>query len=354
MASMPGFGDAPSCGDPSRNLLDDAFTQFLNFKADKSDATHRAYRSDYDGIRHAIADHTGVPAGELTLSDALPKEVLWTCFGARFRGKPASSRKRCWSTWNSLCDFLVDQELILSNPMRHLSKGGAGTPPAPPKAIEAPDVNRLLTQLAMPNPDDPHTWRDRDLALILSGLLLGLRTGDMISLDIGDFTPRHDEPGAMTISILGKGSKYRVLTSEPELTQILEGYLASRAQRFPDTVPPARRTERNLWKRFAPDQPLFVGSDGQRITRGTIQYRVKRAYSRAGIVPSPGASTHRLRHTFAIQLAESGVPVHTLMSLLGHSALSSTQKYLEASGVATRDAARSNPLYKSLPRSPET
>lgn len=334
---------------PAPLPLDAAFDEYMAFKADVAEATAKAYRNDYGNLRELLARNLRIKPNELTVEDLKNKPVLWSSFGSQFKDRPASSRQRAWSTWNGLCEFLVNQDYLPANPMRSVRKRNSGAPPPPPKAIEGPDVYRLLAQLAMPDQDDNNGWRERDLALILSGLLLGLRTGDMINLNIRDFTARHDEPGAMTIRLLGKGSKYRHVTAEPALTQVLEKYLTSRAKRFPGTIPDGRRTRRNPWRRFDPEQPLFVGSDGERITRGTVQYRVKRAYARAGITPTPGANTHRLRHTFAIQLAESGVPVHLLMTLLGHSSLASTQKYLEASGVATREAARSNPLYAAIP-----
>lgn len=349
MSRTPHVDGDPTDPDPSTLSLDTAFDEYMAYKADVSEATAKAYRNDYVNLRELIARNLRVEPDHLTVGHLRDKTVLWTSFGFQFKGRPASSRQRAWSTWNGLCEFMVNQDYLAANPMRAVRKQSAGAPPPPPKAIEGPDVFRLLAQLAMPDKDDPNGWRERDLALVLSGLLLGLRTGDMIKLNIGDFTARHDEPGAMTIQLLGKGSKYRHATAEPELTQILEKYLTSRAKRFPDTIPDGLRKKRNPWKRFGPEQPLFVGADGERITRGTIQYRIKRAYSRAGITPSPGANTHRLRHTFAIQLAESGVPVHVLMALLGHKSMASTQKYLEASGAATREAARSNPLYAAIP-----
>ena len=69
--------------------------------------------------------------------------------------------------------------------------------------------------------------------------------------------------------------------------------------------------------------PLFVGSDGDRITRATLQYRVLRAFRRAGIDAdrARGALVHGLRHTFATELANADVSVYTLMKLLGHESM---------------------------------
>jgi hypothetical protein len=69
---------------------------------------------------------------------------------------------------------------------------------------------------------------------------------------------------------------------ESALVELLERYLDGRATRFPATV--KRRSSPGgglaAWPSAA---PLFVGADGDRITRGTLQYPVVRAFRRAGI-----------------------------------------------------------------------
>jgi site-specific recombinase XerD len=96
--------------------------------------------------------------------------------------------------------------------------------------------------------------------------------------------------------------------------------------------------------------PLFVGSDGDRITRGTLQYRVLRAFRRAGIDAerARGALVHGLRHTFATELANSDVNVYTLMNLLGHEPMVTFQRYVTAASTETRAAASQNRLYGRL------
>ena len=96
--------------------------------------------------------------------------------------------------------------------------------------------------------------------------------------------------------------------------------------------------------------PLFVGADGDRITRGTLQYRVLRAFRRAGIDAdrARGALVHGLRHTFATELANADVSVYTLMKLLGHESMVTSQRYVTAAGTETRTAAAQNKLYSLL------
>ena len=110
---------------------------------------------------------------------------------------------------------------------------------------------------------------------------------------------RRTDDGAV-IHVRGKGGKDRRIPIEPALVEVLERYLDSRATRFPATA--KRRSSPGgglaAWPTAA---PLFVGTDGERITRGTLQYRVLRAFRRAGIDAdrARGALVHGLRHCAA-------------------------------------------------------
>jgi integrase len=86
--------------------------------------------------------------------------------------------------------------------------------------------------------------------------------------------------------------------------------------------------------------PLFVGADGERITHGTLQYRVPRAVRRAGIDAdrAHGALVHGLRHTYATS-SNADVSVYTLMKLLGHESMVTSQRNVTAAGTETRTAA---------------
>jgi integrase len=97
------------------------------------------------------------------------------------------------------------------------------------------------------------------------------------------------------------------------------------------------------------EAPLFVGIDGERITRGTLQYRVLRAFKKAGVdgQRARGALVHGLRHTDAIELANADVKVSALMKLLGHESMVTSQRYV-AAGAENRAAAGKNPLYSRI------
>jgi site-specific recombinase XerD len=157
---------------------------------------------------------------------------------------------------------------------------------------------------------------------------------------------RTDDGGVLHVH--GKGNKDRRIPFGRELLDVLERYLETRAARFPQ----ARRRPpgTDALSRFSPTAPLFLGADGERITRGTLQYRILRAFKKAGINserPS-GALVHGLRHTFATELANANVSVYTLMKLLGHESMVTSQRYVDGAGADTRSAAERNPLYDLL------
>ncbi|WP_396913443.1 tyrosine-type recombinase/integrase, partial [Mycolicibacterium sp.] len=150
------------------------------------------------------------------------------------------------------------------------------------------------------------------------------------------------------IHVKGKGGKDRVVPVEAVLLKVIDAYLDSRVLRFPDAVKRRAGSSVAGLSRWPARSPLFVGRDGERITRGTLQSRIKRAFKLAGpdAQPVPGAMVHGLRHTFATELANSDVSVYVLMKLLGHESITTSQRYVAAAGTETRTAAAQNQLYE--------
>lgn len=85
--------------------------------------------------------------------------------------------------------------------------------------------------------------------------------------------------------------------------------------------------------------------------REHLQSRIKRAFKRTGpdAQPALGALVHGLRRTYASELAGSDGSVYTLMKLLGHESMTTSQRYVTAAGAETRSAAAQNPLYTLIP-----
>jgi len=138
-------------------------------------------------------------------------------------------------------------------------------PKALPKSLPADAVSALLAAVSA-GPQRPRStdWLERDRALIITGLLAGLRADEMLRANIGDV--RRAGYGAV-IQVRGKGDKDRRIPIEAVLVDVLDHYLDSRAARFPGAT--KRRSPTGGLAAWPASAPLFVGGDGQRITRRT-------------------------------------------------------------------------------------
>ena len=316
--------------------------------AKRSPHTVKAYRLDLHAVRGHLAGVCGVPEDGLVLGDVTVR-ALRSAFAVFAAERQPASVRRAWSVWNNFCNFLVSEGVSDGNPMASIAQ--PKKPQHIPKAFSPTAINQLvdtITVEAQRPAESARDWPQRDLALIATLLLTGIRSDELIRLDVGSILGGRDTP---VLRVLGKGAIEREIPLEDSWTAIVSTYLEERYARFPT----ARRRHRDrddlpVWERHDPADPLFVGADGTRITRGTLQYRVRRIYRRAGIESERkrGALAHALRHTFATSLADSGATMVELQQLLGHRSLQTVQVYTSATNDAVRHAARHNPVYGLL------
>lgn len=90
------------------------------------------------------------------------------------------------------------------------------------------------------------------------------------------------------------------------------------------------------------ENPVFMSHIKTRITTRSIQRAVHLRLELAGI--DKKASTHTLRHTFATHLMQRGADIVTIAECLGHTSLSTTQRYTHVSMVEViRDYDKAHP-----------
>jgi integrase/recombinase XerD len=210
----------------------------------------------------------------------------------------------------------------------------AVTPPKPEKpAIEPFSKSDVEAMLAVCKQSEPYTrpgkrecsntrpTAERDRAIILLLLDTGARASEICA------NPRLKTPGLqiqdvdhrnLTIRVMGKGDKERIVPISARTSKALWRYLLSR----PDAVP---------------TEYVFTNQRGGPLTSSGLLQLIRRLGQRAGI---SNAHPHRFRHTFAINFLRNGGNSLELQRLLGHSTLEMVKRYVALAQVDLENAHR--------------
>lgn len=133
----------------------------------------------------------------------------------------------------------------------------------------------------------------------------GARIGSILSARVSDY--RSED---MTIRVMDKGGKERILYLSPSAQTALEDYLML-------TRPIYTAGKDAPW--------LFVSHHGAKLTRQVAAEIISRIAARAGI--EKRVTPHVLRHSIATHLLERGMDVRLVQEFLGHARLGTTQIY---------------------------
>ena len=199
--------------------------------------------------------------------------------------------------------------------------------------IETPKLKRQLPKhlsvdesvdlLSAVSSDTSSKNRERDYAILTLFLNCGMRLSELAGISLRDID--HE---MRSLRVIGKGSKERIVYLNDACRAALGDYL----------------THRLATPTKAAENALFISSRGQRISVKTVQYIVKKYLESAGL-GNKGYSTHKLRHTAATLMYQTGdVDIRVLKDILGHEQLNTTQIYTHVSDRGMEAAMSKNPL----------
>ena len=170
----------------------------------------------------------------------------------------------------------------------------------PPEPLSADEVRRLLKQ---PSNRAPTGIRNRALLVIL--YRGGLRCSEALAL-----RPKDLDVDAGTVRVLhGKGDKSRLVGLDAGAMAIIQVWLDKRASLG-----------------FTGRQTLICTLRGKPVSGRYVRSLLPRLAAKAGIEKRVHA--HGLRHSMAAELSAEGVPLPLIQSQLGHSNLSTTDRYI--------------------------
>jgi len=264
------------------------FLRHLSLEKDASPHTLRSYRSDL----LEFAKYAGGGDADAWLRDVDTRVVRAYLTHLHARGLDAATVGRKLAAVRSWFRFLVRRGVLERNVAREV-RG----PRLPMKLVSFLPIDEAMSLLDAKAPDGPA--RARDAAVLELLYATGLRVSELASLDLGDL-----DRSQQTVRVLGKGRKERIVPYGSRAAGALGAYLAGRS---------------------AARGPLFANRRGGRLTVRSIHSIVRRCAAACGITRR--VSPHTLRHTFATHLLDAGADLRMIQELLGHSSLSTTQRY---------------------------
>ncbi|MEX2146052.1 MAG: site-specific tyrosine recombinase/integron integrase [Candidatus Rokuibacteriota bacterium] len=259
------------------------FLRHLSVEKHASPHTLRSYRSDLVEFTRAV---------EEGVEQADSRAVRAFLASLHARGLDPVTVARKLAAVRSFYRFLVRRGVVERNPARETR--GPRRPQKLVSFLPIDEATALVDARALGG-----AARDRDVAILELLYATGLRVSELTGLDVEavDRTER-------TVRVLGKGRKERIVPFGASAARALERYLAPRA---------------------AARGALFLNARGGRLTDRSVRSVVRRAARAAGVVRR--VSPHTLRHAFATHLLDGGADLRAIQELLGHSRLSTTQRY---------------------------
>lgn len=204
--------------------------------------------------------------------------------------------------------------------LNHIEKGALTDKiPKPPnptyqddKTLTSEQVSRIISSIALNCSDDIFGYK-RDLLIINLFIYTGIRKRELLSLRIKDI-----DFESKTIFINGKTSKSkknRTIPLHPTLIHVLKSYL------------------KELKKKRSYSSSLIVSTRTLKpFTQHGLKHWVERYKSLSGV----RFHVHQTRHTFACALAQQNASISSIMKVLGHSSIRTTEIYLRS--INTEDS----------------
>ena len=266
----------------------DSFLSHLEVVRHLSPHTISSYRRDLDSFFTFLKEKND------SWEEVQDHQVRGFVAQERRRGLSARSIQRALSSIRSFFNYLLDEEVVETNPAANISSPKSAQ--LLPKALDTDLVKRLLDF----KPQGDIEIRDKAMVELLYSS--GLRLSELCGLNIDSVSVKE-----RSCRVVGKGNKMRDLPVGEKAIQSLRDWLLVRNNISSNS-----------------DKALFLNKKGKRISTRSVQLRLERLSKKRGL---PMVNPHMLRHSFASHILESSGDLRAVQEMLGHSDIGTTQIY---------------------------
>ena len=293
-------------GTPPSSSLESELTRFISHLENErrcSPHTVSAYRRDLNQLltfARLRLDTDDVALGDVDVY------LLRGWLGTLARTRAAASVARKVAAAQTFFRHLLRRRVITKNPAAELASPKLRRP-----LPTLCDVDATKEIVETPSSrETPVLARDRLMLELLYGS--GLRVSELVGLNLADV-----DLASGAVRVMGKGSKERVVPVGGASFQALESYLRMRSGL------------RNSKTGQQDPTALLLSVRGKRMGVRRVQSLVHRygalGAGRADLHP------HALRHACATHMLGGGADLRAIQEMLGHSSLSTTQRYTHVS-----------------------
>ncbi len=286
-----------------------AFEDFLRLRRGASEHTVRAYLGDIDAL--AAYAEPGIPVDHALARITLADLRNWLA-DMSARGKSRTTLARRGAAARAFFQWAQEEGHLPTNPALRLATARAAQ--TLPEVLTIEHIERLL-DVARSQADDDDPLHLRDWVALELLYATGMRVGELCGIDLGDID--HAE---RMVRVTGKGDKQRVVPFGRPAAKALVAWLESGRPRCVTSLT---------------DSAVFLGRRGARVDQRQLRDSLHRLCAMAGV---PDIGPHGLRHSAATHLVARGADLRSVQEVLGHSSLTTTQRYTHVSTERLRSA----------------
>ena len=286
-------------------------TDFLVNKKGCSPKTIDSYRYAFIYLLDYYNEILGIPADQITIKSLTYERLLGFLDWLQSERKSGiATRNQRQAAINSFIRFLMYEKPEFLNEYQKIL--WIPVKKAPQKEIsylKTDGVSALMEQVDTRKADGL-----RDYVMLMLLYSTGIRVKDLSLHE-----PR-------TLLVHGKGKKSRYVPLMKDSLPIIQDYLKMMGYQSPEKL----------------DEWLFINHMGRQFTRQGVNYIIKKYGAMAresspDLIPD-SLSPHKMRHTAAMELVDSGVDLIYIRDLLGHVSVKTTEIYAKTDAKLKREA----------------